>query len=119
MHAEWAGNETIVFDAITALGHKELYAVARTGGRPRLIRRYQSDQVYSGIGTSLDGHWVAYVAPAEDGHFQVFRVPVAGGTPRQLTFDPTNKTQPAYSPDGRRLAFTVFSYVVQFWLLGP
>ena len=119
LHAEWAGNETIVFDAITALGHKGLYAVAQTGGRPRLIRRYQSDEVYSGIGTSPDGHWVAYVAAANDGHFQVFRVPVAGGTPRQLTFDPTNKTQPAYSPDGRRLAFTVFTYVVQFWLLEP
>ena len=119
LHAEWAGNDTIVFDAITALGRKELYAVSRGGGRPRLIHRYESDEVYAGIATSPDGRWVTYVAPAGDGHYQLFRVPVAGGAPRQLTFDPTDKTQPAYSPDGRRLAFTVFTYTAQFWLLGP
>jgi len=59
------------------------------------------------------------IAPATDGHLQVFRVPVAGGTPTQLTADPTDKTQPAVSRDGTRVAFTVFSYRMQFWVTEP
>ena len=33
----------------------------------------------------------------------------------QLTTDPSNKTQPAFSPDGARVAFTVWSYDAIFW----
>ena len=35
--------------------------------------------------------------------------------PVQLTTDPSNKTQPAWSPDGARIAFTVWSYDATFW----
>jgi Tol biopolymer transport system component len=44
-------------------------------------------------------------------------VPVAGGPVEQVTRDPSNKTQPAWSPDGSRLAYTVWSYTSTFWLL--
>jgi len=44
----------------------------------------------------------------------VFRLPIAGGEPVQVTTDPSNKTQPAWSPEGHRIAFTVWSYEVQF-----
>jgi Tol biopolymer transport system component len=47
----------------------------------------------------------------------VFRVPSSGGTAQQVTFDPSNKTHPAYAPDGTRIAFTVWQYEAQFWLL--
>jgi Tol biopolymer transport system component len=118
LQAEWSSDSRqLVFDGITALGHKGLYVVARGGGRPRRIHQYLSDQVTSGISASPDFRWIAFVAPGPDGHFQVYRVPVTGGVAQQLTFDPTDKTQPAYAPDGRRIAFTVFGYEVQFWLL--
>lgn len=120
LHAEWSPDGgQVVFDGISALGHKGLYVVPATGGRPRRIHAYDSDQVYSGISVSPDSRWVAFVAPAPGGHFQVFRVPMGGGAPEQLTFDPTNKTQPAYAPRGDRIAFTVFTYTVQCWLLEP
>jgi hypothetical protein len=32
-----------------------------------------------------------------------------------VTTDPSNKTQPAFSPNGSRIAFTVWSYDVTFW----
>ena len=50
-----------------------------------------------------------------DGFFQIFRLPIAGGAPVQVTRDPSNKTQPAWSPDGQRIAFTVWNYDAQFW----
>lgn len=53
------------------------------------------------------------------GFFQVFRVPLTGGKAEQVTFDPTDKTHPAYAPDGQRIAFTVFSYKAHFWLMNP
>jgi hypothetical protein len=37
------------------------------------------------------------------------------GTLVQVTTDRSNKTQPAWSPDGQQLAFTVWNYDAQFW----
>ena len=37
------------------------------------------------------------------------------GTQVQVTADHSHKTQPAWSPDGRQLAFTVWNYDAQFW----
>ena len=42
--------------------------------------------------------------------------PVGEASPAvQLTQDPSHKTQPAFSPDGARVAFTVWSYEAAFW----
>ncbi|MGD1096638.1 MAG: hypothetical protein ABSB35_32170 [Bryobacteraceae bacterium] len=49
----------------------------------------------------------------------MFRVPVGGGKAEQITADPSNKTQPAYSPVGRQIAFTVWAYEAQFWIMKP
>jgi Tol biopolymer transport system component len=111
-------SDRIVFEGHGGVpGRKLLAEVSRKGGRPRKILDVESDQVFSGISTSRDGKWVAYVAQAPDGTYQIFRVPVAGGTTHQVTTDPNHKTQPAFSPDGARLAFTIWRYEVQFWML--
>jgi Tol biopolymer transport system component len=55
------------------------------------------------------------VAPAADGFYQVFRLPLDGGALQQLTTDRSNKSQPAFSPDGGRLAYTVWSYDAHFF----
>ena len=110
----------LVFDSNGAApGRRTLQTVERTGGRPRKIIDYGSDQVYSGISVSPDGKWVAYVGLAADGTYQIFRVPASGGTSQQMTLDTANKTQPAFSPDGKWLAFTIWQYDVQFWLMKP
>jgi Tol biopolymer transport system component len=118
IHAEWLGSERLVVQGYEAPDRHVLMEVARGGGRTRVIHRFVSEHRYSGFAVSPDRSWIAFPAPA-DGVFQLFRVSVAGGTPEQLTFGLGNKTQPAYAPDGRRLALTVWEYEVQFWLMRP
>ena len=120
IQAEWADSgETLLFESAEAVGRKSLWTVSREGGKPTRFHEFGSDQIHSGIGVSPDGRWAAYIDRAGDGFFQVFRVPLAGGDPEQLTSDPTHKTQPAWSPLGDRIAFTVFSYRSHFWRIHP
>jgi Tol biopolymer transport system component len=111
-------SDHIVFDSFGAVPRrKSLAEVSRKGGRARKIFDYASDQDFSGISVAPDGKWVAYVATATDGTYQIFRAPTAGGQAQQVTTDPSHKTQPDFSPDGTRLAFTIWRYDVQFWML--
>ena len=115
LQAGWTpDSERLVFEAAAGAGRKALYTVPREGGTPQLVHEWASDQMHSGISVSPDGAWVAYIAPDGAGFFQVYRVPLNGGEAEQLTVDPTRKTQPAYDPAGKWLAYAVFSYEVRF-----
>jgi len=118
LHAEWTpDSERLVFEAAEGAGRKALYVVSREGGTPERFHEWASDQVRSGISVSPDGAWVAHIAPDSAGTFQVHRVPLGGGEAVRLTVDATEKTQPAYDPTGRWLAYAVFIYEVRFWRL--
>ena len=48
---------------------------------------------------------VAFVSDRADDVLQIWTMNPDGTKPRQLTFDPGEKTQPKWSPDGRRLLY--------------
>lgn len=116
VHAEWLGGS----DRIAVLGDESpdrhlILLSSRNGGPAAVLHRWQGDHLFSGLGASPDGKAIAFVAPVGE-YYQLFRIPAAGGAPRQLTFDPSNKTQPAWSPDGKRIALTVWEYEVAFYV---
>jgi Tol biopolymer transport system component len=115
-HAEWLPDSAhVAVVSKDGPGRHVIFTVARDGGVARVVHRVATEHDAPGLAVSPDGRDIAFIAPAPDGFFQVFRLPLAGGTPVAVTSDPSNKTQPAWSPDGRRIAFTVWSYDVQFW----
>ncbi len=119
MHAEWLPDGRRIAAVVKeGPGRHALMVVPLAGGEATVVHRVESEHDFPGLTVSPDGAWLGFVGPAADGYYQVFRVPVGGGRVELLTTDPTHKTQPAWSPDGR-LAFTVWSYTAQFWTIHP
>jgi Tol biopolymer transport system component len=116
-HAEWLpGSASVVALVKESAGRHAIVTVPAAGGAATPVHRFGSEHDFSGLGVSTDGRFVAFVAPAPDGFFQVFVKAVGQPTPPvQLTTDPSHKTQPTFSPDGSRVAFTVWSYTATFW----
>jgi hypothetical protein len=116
-HAEWLpGSASIVAIAKEAPGRHVIFTVSASGGPATMVHRVASEHDFSGLGVSTDGKTIAFAAPAPDGYFQIFVKSIGDDSPAvQLTADPSHKTQPAFAPDGQRVAFTVWSYDAAFW----
>ena len=110
-HAEWLPDSShIVVISKEGPGHHVITTIGREGGDERVVHRFASEHDAPGLAVSPDGREVAFVAPATDGFFQIFRMPLAaprsapsadGRRPAvQVTTDRSNKTQPAWSPTG-------------------
>ena len=116
-HAEWLpSSNTVVAVAKEGPGRHVIFTVPVAGGAATVVHRYATEHDFAGLGVSTNGRFAAFAAPATDGFYQIFVKAIGASTPPvQLTTDRSHKTQPTFSPDGARVAFTVWSYEAAFW----
>lgn len=81
---------------------RNLWQVPVADGAARQLTRGGAD---SSPRWSPDGTQLAFVR-AQDGQGQLWRLPIGGGEPEQLTTLPLGAGTPVWSPDGTRIAFS-------------
>ena len=64
-------------------------------------------QIVESVRPSPDGAWLVYDSDVS-GNSDIWRLPLAGGTPEQITNDPRSDFGPDVSPDGREVAYHAF-----------
>jgi Tol biopolymer transport system component len=100
----WDGDATPV-PAVPAdgpTGSKPLLLDLETGETTPLARSLARGRNFA---TSLDGRRLAFVAPGEEGRPQVFVARIDGTQVRQVTHEQRGAAWPAWSSDGRMIAY--------------
>jgi len=89
---------------------EHIYVAPAAGGDPKRLTDGRLSQ--RSIAWSPDGRFIAFVQDSTDGderrldqHPDIYLVEVATGALRRLTVTPGYHTNPAFSPDGRSVAF--------------
>jgi serine/threonine-protein kinase len=71
---------------------------------PQFKRVTSGNQTIEAGVASPDGQWLAYDSNV-NGNQDIFKIPIAGGDPQQLTHNGVDNFAPSWSPDGKEIAY--------------
>jgi TolB protein len=83
----------------------EIYRLAVNGTDPIRVETGAQNKCNNDHGISPDGQLIAFSDSSQTGKSMVYTLPIAGGTPRQVTTNAPSYWH-GWSPDGSKLAFT-------------
>ena len=85
--ARWSPDRHHIAFEFTAGGeHSEIYVVDVPGGRPRLLPTLPGADNLA-PNWSRDGQWIYFTSDHEGGRFDLWKVPLQGGSPVRVTYD--------------------------------
>ncbi len=84
-----------------AISAGQMYVLPSTGGTPKQVTQLTPSYYH---GWSPDGRWLAYCAKRGD-NFDLYRIPVDGGTEQRLTTHAQYDDGPDYTRDGKWIYF--------------
>ena len=96
----------LAYATLTSTSNVWAMDIPRSGPVPSSSARpvTQGNQTVETADVSPDGKWLAFDSN-RGGNYDIWRMPVAGGDPIQVTTNPADDFAPAWAPDGRTLAF--------------
>jgi hypothetical protein len=98
------GEARVVGGQTTTVEYEELFVAPATGGDAQKLTAFEADHVEDAA-WSPDGKQIAFASDV-DGDFDIYMIPVEGGTPSMITRNKAEDREPAWSPDGKYLAFS-------------
>jgi Tol biopolymer transport system component len=105
------GGDEIAVEEAMAGGRHALWVVRSDGSAARKLVDYPM-RTYGGVDWTPDGKTLIYSALSGT-RMQLFAIPAAGGVPRRLTSGTAHLLHPQVSPDGRWIAATRLSHVIE------
>jgi TolB protein len=106
------GQSIAISDSSGSSGKSSIYIVPIGGGIPRPVTQASPSYWH---GWSPDGKTLAFTGQ-RDGEFDIYTIPVAGGTETRLTTAKGLDDGPEYSPDGQYIYFnSERSGLMQIW----
>lgn len=104
----------IAFSRNFSSGGSDVFVMNSSGGEPRRIT--QDAEHIRGITFSQDGREIIFSSARGGGErLSLWRIPVAGGTPKQLPFGSDNAESPAIPLKGNHLAYVQGTYSDKIW----
>jgi TolB protein len=98
-------------------GPSRIYVVPAEGGEPRLVTAEAPSFWH---GWSPDGQRLAYCAGRGSGAYDIYTVPVAGGSEQRLTDSAALDDGPDYTADGQWIYFnSARSSIMRIWRMRP
>jgi len=101
-----ADGTRLVYSTLTTRSNLWSAPIFESSATPFSAARPVTDenQTVEGMGVSPDGAWLAYDSN-RGGTQHIYKVPISGGEPIQLTRDSAEDFLPSWSPDGRQIAY--------------